>query len=100
MRPFRRRRRLVDERVDGSIEEVTVPEDVPPGGSFTVHVWGKRKGERVAIAHKLWRASGQQPRVQRRVCNFGCWQAKSVGAARHRKASDEVGARSVITARS
>ena len=47
-----RQRIAPPERVYGSIEEVTVPEDVPPGGSFTVHVWGKRKGERVAIAHK------------------------------------------------
>ena len=54
-----------------------MPEDVPPGGSFTVHVWGKRKGERVAIAHKLWRASGQRPRVQQRVCRFVAGRRKA-----------------------
>ena len=49
-----------------TLEQVQVPPDTAAGGEFTVSIQAKRKGQTVAVAKQLWRASGKMPIVQPR----------------------------------
>ena len=58
--------RLCAMAVFASLEQVQVPPGTAAGGELTVSIQAKRKGQTVAVAKQLWRASGRMPVVQPR----------------------------------
>ena len=83
-------------QVYDKVEQVPVPQDVPPGSPFSVQWWAKRAGQRVAIPKRLWRASSAAPAVQQRVvAEVGGKRAASRPSARATQATGKKGAKAI-----
>ena len=68
---------VAGERVYESLADVQVPPGVEAGSKFTVLMWAKRKGRRVAVRKELWAGSAASPAVQPREVH------SSAAAKRH-----------------